>query len=73
MTNFLAIRNLYKCNNGQDLILFNNKDILINGKRFFLPKWKEKGVVLIQDVLDSDGKPLTFSAFQNKFNVNLTF
>ena len=58
LLNFFAIRNLYKYNNGHDLILFNNKDILIDGKSFSLPKWKEKGVVLYsQDILDNDGKP----------------
>ena len=30
LANFLELRTLYQCNNGQDLILFNNKDILIN-------------------------------------------
>ena len=51
---------LYICINGHDLIFFNNKDIIIDGKRFFLSKWKEKGAVLIQDILDNDGKALTF-------------
>jgi len=41
------------------LILFYNKDILIDGKSFFPQKWEEKGVIFIQDILDSDGKPLT--------------
>ena len=38
LANFLELRTLYQCNNGQDLILFNNKDILINGKCFVLPQ-----------------------------------
>ena len=48
-------------------------DILIDRKSFFLPKWKEKGVAPIQVILDNDGKPLTFSAFHNKFNVKANF
>ena len=36
LANFLEIRNLYKHNNGQDLNLFNNKDILIDGNSFFV-------------------------------------
>ena len=48
MTNFLEIRNLYQHDNAQDLILFNNKDILIDGKSFFLQNWKEKGAILIK-------------------------
>ena len=55
LANFLEIRNLYQHDNGQDLILFNNKDILIDGNSFFLQKWTEKGVILIQDILDNDG------------------
>ena len=38
LANFLEIRNLYQQDNGQDLILFNNKDILIDGNSFFLHK-----------------------------------
>ena len=60
MANFLEIRNLYQHDNGHDLILFNNKDILIDGNSFFLQKWKEKGIILIQDILDNDGKFLTY-------------
>ena len=40
---------------------------------FFLPKWKEKGVVFIHDVLDNCGKILSFNTFQTKFNVKSNF
>ena len=50
LANFLEIRNLYQHDNGQDLILFKNRDILIDGNSFFLQKWKEKGVTSIQDI-----------------------
>ena len=73
LANFLEIRNLYEHDNGQDLILFNNKDILIDGKSFFLQKWKEKGVISIQDILDNDGKFLTFKSFQDKFKIKCDF
>ena len=73
MANFLEIRNLYQHDNGQDLILFNNKDILIDGNSFFLQKWKEKGVSLIQDILDNDGKFLTFTSFQDRFKIKCNF
>ena len=43
LANFLEIRNLYQHHNGQDLILFNNKDILIDGNSFFLTKMERKG------------------------------
>ena len=73
LANFLEIRNLYQHDNGQDLILFNNKDILIDGNSFFLQKWKEKGVILIQDILDNDGKFLTFTSFQERFKIKCNF
>ena len=71
--NFLEIRNLYQHDNGQDLILFNNKDILIDGNSFFLQKWKQKGVILIQDILDNDGKFLTFTSCQDRFKIKCNF
>jgi len=55
------------------LILLNNKDILINGNSFFLQKRKEKGVISIQDILDSDGKFLTLISFQDKFKIKCNF
>ena len=73
LATFLEIRNFYQHDNGQDLILFNNKDIVIDGNSFFLQKWKEKGVISIQDILDNDGKPLTFKSFQDKFKIKCNF
>ena len=55
------------------MILFNNKDILIDGNSFFLQKWKEKGVILIQDILDNDGKFLTFTSFKERFKIKCNF
>jgi len=65
LANFLEIRNLYQHDNDHDLILFNNKDILIDGSSFFLKEWREKGVISIQDILDNDGKSSTFKSFQD--------
>jgi hypothetical protein len=36
LNNFLELKTLYKCHNDSDLFLFSNKDILIDGKPFFL-------------------------------------
>ena len=69
----MEIRNLYQRDNGQDLLLFNNKDILIDRNSFFLQKWKEKGVILIQDILDNDEKSLTFTSFQDRFKIKCNF
>ena len=40
---------------------------------FFLQKWKQKGVILIQDILDNDGKFLTFTSFQERFKIKCNF
>ena len=69
LANVLEIRNLYQHDNGHDLILFNNKDILIDGNR----EWKEKGVISIQDILDNDGKSLTLKSFQDRFKIKCNF
>ena len=73
LLNFLEIRTLHQCNNGHDLILFSNKDILIDGKSFFLHRSKEKGAVFIQDILDNNGKPLSFKESQDKFAIKSNF
>ena len=54
------------------MILFNNKEILIDGNSF-LKEWKEKGVISTQDILDNDGKFLAFKSFQDKFNIKCNF
>ena len=38
-----------------------------------IQKWKEKGVISIQDILDNDRKSLTFKSFQNKFKIKCNF
>ena len=73
LANFLEIRNLYEHDNGQDLIPFSNKDILIDGNSFFLQKWKEKGIISIQDILDNDRKFFSFKSFQDKFKIKCNF
>ena len=55
------------------MILFNNQDILIDGKSFVLEKWKEKCVISIQDILDNDEKFSTFKSFQDKFKIKCNF
>ena len=39
----------------------------------FLQEWKEKDVISIQDILDNDGKSLTFKSFQDKFKIKCNF
>ena len=46
-----------------DIILFNNKEILIGGKQSFWGDWFKKGIISIKDLLDETGNLLTFPAF----------
>ena len=39
----------------QDIILFNNKEILIGGKPIFLNEWFKKGIISIKDLLNDHG------------------
>ena len=56
----------------RDIILFNNKEILIGQKPFFNKEWFAKGIRTINDILDNDGKFLSFESFQHKFGLTRT-
>lgn len=48
------------------MILFNNKEILVGNRPFFLKDWLDLGIVSIQDILRENGKFLSFQEF-NKY------
>lgn len=56
---FLELKEPLLKQSGQELILFNNKDILINGKTIFYRNWFDCGIYLVQDLLKADGKFLS--------------
>ena len=56
----------------RDTILFNNKQILIGGKPFFNKEWFSKGNRIISDLMDSDGRFISFDTFQSKFGLTRT-
>ena len=66
-----ALYNSDLTSNG-DIILFNNKEILIGQKPFFNKEWFAKGIRTINDILDNDGKFLCFESFQKKFGLTRT-
>jgi len=41
-----------------------NKEITIEGKTLFWKQWFEKGIYLVQDLLDNEGKFLSLQTFQ---------
>ena len=49
----------------EDIILFNNKERLADGKPIFLREWFNKGIISIVDLLDESGKFLTFQEFSH--------
>ena len=70
---FLELKESFLNQSGQELILFNNKDILINGHTFFYKNWFDRGIHLVQDLLESDGKFLSYSEFTQKHGLRCNF
>ena len=73
LLSFLGLKSLYHTHFGQDLVLFNNKEILIEGKTFFFKNWYQKRVICIQDLLNNDGHLLSIQEFQYKYNIKCNF
>ena len=59
--------------NGQELVLFNNKEILIENQTIFYEDWFQKGIFLIQDLLKDNGKFFTYPEFVQKYEVKCNF
>ena len=52
---FNEFKTLYLYDQKQELILFKNKDILVDGKPIFLSEWFRKGILSINDLLNESG------------------
>ena len=48
--------------------MFNNKDILVDGKPIFLNEWFKKGILSINDLWNESGNVLTFHEFRDKYS-----
>ena len=64
---------LGKLRRSRDIVLFNNKDILVDGKPVYINEWFKKGVVSIKDLLKNDGNFLTFKEFSDKYGCQTNF
>ena len=53
----------------QEIVLFNNKDILLDGCSIFYKTWFDKGVYL----LDTDGKIMSYAEFTEKYLLSCNF
>ena len=56
-----------------DLILWNNRRITIERNSVFWKQWFDQGVTFISDLMNSNGKFLTFEEFQNKFKIKANY
>ena len=63
---FNELKILYSYNKRQELILFNSKDILVDGKPIFLNEWFKRGILSINDLLSESDNILTFHEFRDK-------
>ena len=52
---FNELKTLYSYDQKQELILFNNRDILVDGKPIFLSEWFRKVILSINDLLNESG------------------
>ena len=65
-------KTLYNYNPGQ-IVLFNNREILIDGKPFFIQEWLSKGIILISDLSDEQGQLLSYQALKTKYKLKTNF
>ena len=70
---FLELKTSYNYSSHQEFVLFNNKDILLDGYSIFYKNWFEKGVFLIQDLLDVDGNVMSYTKFIEKYLLSCNF
>ena len=73
LTFFNELKNLYSYDGMQDMVLFNNKEILVGGRPVFIKEWFDNNILSIRDLLNSNGQLLSFHEFHNKYNCNTNF
>ena len=71
---FRELKFSYETDLGQDLVLFNSKDILIDSKTFFYKSWFKKGISRVNDLLTARGT-FFFSrgGFTKRYNLDCNF
>ena len=73
LDNFNELKTLYNYYQKQDIVLFNNKEILVGGKPIFISEWFKKGIISIKDLLNENGNFLTFQEFSVKYSCQTNF
>ena len=54
-------------------MLFNNKEILSEGKTLFFREWLDEGILSIQDLLDDTGHILSYTEFITRYACRSNF
>ena len=54
-------------------IIWNNHNIIIDGKAPFYKSWLEKNILRVEDLLDNNGNFLPFNLFSEKFHLETPF
>ena len=70
LTFFDELKSLYRYDFGKVTFLFNNKEILVNGKPVFFKEWFSKGVVSVKDLWNESGQYLSFQEYISKCKTN---
>ena len=70
---FNDLRILHVYDQQQDIILFNNKETLVDGKPIFFSEWFKKGIISIKDLLNENDNFLTFDEFSLKYSCKTNF
>ncbi len=52
--------------------IWNNGDILYKNKSLFFPDWVNNNIVLVSQVINSDGYLYSYSEFLNRYNILVT-
>ena len=69
---FRELKTLYNHNQDQNIILHNNKDILVGDRPFFIREWYQNGVLSIQDLLTTTGQLMSYQDFLNNYQCKKT-
>ena len=64
---FKELKTIYGYDQGSDLVVFNNRETLVDNKTVYLNNWVENDVISIKDQLKDDGNYLSFQEFSDKF------
>ena len=70
---FNELKTIYGYDQESDLVLFNNKEILVDNKAVQPSKWVQKGVISMKDLLKDDGSYLSFQRISDKFACKTNF